>query len=73
MSMLTSKRVNGIKDGYWSPAKKDDLIQKLGPIENAGPALLARACETLCRRGADADCRGCPLQKLSELIDGRYG
>lgn len=33
MSKLTSRRVNGIKYGYWSVAKKDELIDKLGPIE----------------------------------------
>lgn len=26
MERLTAKRVNGIKTGYWSPAKKDELV-----------------------------------------------
>ena len=34
MERLTSKRVNGIKSGYWSTAKKDELIQRLGQLED---------------------------------------
>lgn len=34
MQRLTSKRVNGIKSGYWSPAKKDELVQRLGEYED---------------------------------------
>ena len=33
---LTSKRCNGIKQGYWSPSKKEDLCQKLGMYEDIG-------------------------------------
>lgn len=33
MDKLTSKRVNGIRQGYWSPAKKEDLCQRLGAYE----------------------------------------
>ena len=33
---LTLKRVNGIKHGYWSPAKKDELIERLAAYENTG-------------------------------------
>lgn len=36
MKRLTERRVNGIKTGYWSPAKKDELIQRLGPYEDLG-------------------------------------
>lgn len=32
MERLTAQRCNGIKTGYWSPAKKDDLVQRLGPL-----------------------------------------
>lgn len=32
---LTSERCSGMKSGYWSPAKKDDLIQRLGEYEDA--------------------------------------
>ena len=33
MERLTAQRCNGIKTGYWSPAKKDGLVQRLGPAE----------------------------------------
>ena len=29
MKRLTAERVNGIKTGYWSPAKKDAMVQRL--------------------------------------------
>lgn len=32
---LTAERCSGMKSGYWSPAKKDDLIQRLGEYEDA--------------------------------------
>lgn len=34
MKRLTAERVNGIKTGYWSPAKKDELVQRLAEYEN---------------------------------------
>lgn len=36
MERLTAKRVNGIKTGYWSPAKKDELVQRMGKYEDTG-------------------------------------
>lgn len=36
MDRLTHERVNGIKRGYWSPAKKDDLVAALAAYENTG-------------------------------------
>ena len=36
MERLTSKRVNGIKSGYWSAAKKDELITRLAEYEDTG-------------------------------------
>ena len=36
MQRLTAKRCNGIKAGYWSPAKKEDIIQRLGAYEDTG-------------------------------------
>lgn len=36
MEGLTAQRCNGIKTGYWSPAKKDDLVHRLGPYEDIG-------------------------------------
>lgn len=42
---LTAKRCNGIKDGYWSMAHKDELVQRLGEYEDicADPDELRRA------------------------------
>ena len=36
MERLTSQRCNGIKTGYWSAAKKEDLVQRLGAYEDSG-------------------------------------
>lgn len=36
MERLTHKRNNGIKDGYWSPNKKDELVARLAQYENTG-------------------------------------
>ena len=34
MERLTHKRVNGIKSGYWSSAKKQDLVERLAMYED---------------------------------------
>lgn len=34
MQRLTHKRENGIKNGYWSPNKKEELVQCLAEYEN---------------------------------------
>lgn len=34
MERLTNPRCNGIKTGYWSPAKKEELVQRLGRYED---------------------------------------
>ena len=34
MNRLTQKRVNGIKTGYWSTSKKDDLVARLAEYED---------------------------------------
>ncbi len=36
MNRLTHERVNGIKTGYWSAAKKDELVHRLAEYENIG-------------------------------------
>ncbi len=76
MSRLTSERVNGIRTGYWSPAKKDQLIQKLGPIEAQGERLLGEICDQVCRFVYQQDelpeeqCEQCPVDKLAKMMDG---
>lgn len=36
MQRLAFFRVNGIKEGYWSPNKKQELIDRLAEYENSG-------------------------------------
>ena len=36
MNRLTQKRVNGIKTGYWSAGKKDELAARLAGYEDTG-------------------------------------
>ena len=36
MNRLTQKRVNGIKPGYWSTSKKDELVTRLAEYEDTG-------------------------------------
>ncbi len=36
MNRLTHERNNGIKRGYWSPEKKEELVQRLAAYENTG-------------------------------------
>lgn len=33
---LTHECFSGIKEGYWSTSKKDELIQRLGQYEDTG-------------------------------------
>ena len=34
MNRLTHERCNGIKTGYWSPEKKEELVKALAAYEN---------------------------------------
>ena len=36
MKRLTQKRANGIKTGYWSASKKDELVARLAEYEDTG-------------------------------------
>lgn len=36
MERLTHKRCNGIKIGYWTPSKKQDLVDRLAAYEDTG-------------------------------------
>ncbi|MEY8296461.1 MAG: hypothetical protein ACLRJC_11695 [Emergencia timonensis] len=36
MNRLTHARSNGIKTGYWSPSKKEELVQRLAAYEDTG-------------------------------------
>lgn len=73
---LTSERSNGIKTGYWSPARKDDLVQRLGAIEHEAPRLLQGTCIRRCPYQRDTDrmtgnlCGDCEVYQLAMLIGG---
>ena len=78
MSRLTARRCNGIKQGFWSHARKDDLVQRLGVIEEQHDNLMAAVCDHYCNRPdiagsqdeLDGMCANCPLSKLDDLIEG---
>ena len=36
MNRLTHERCSGIKPGYWSPQRKESLIDRLGQYEDTG-------------------------------------
>ena len=38
MDRLTHKRENGIKQGYWSSNRKEELVQCLGEYEDSAGA-----------------------------------
>ncbi len=73
---LTHERCSGIKTGYWSPAKKQELVNKLAEFENLNK-LPAEICDNYCRyprNNMDADsfediCRTCPVNDLAALLD----
>lgn len=75
MENLTCERCSGIKSGYWSPARKDELVQKLGAIEHKAPPLLWEICRKKCvvmdREQMTDECSSCPVYKLSGLIGGK--
>lgn len=52
MERLTHERVNGIKTGYWSPEKKETLVNALAEYENTG--LTPEEIKMLNGKGADA-------------------
>lgn len=75
MAMLT-RRGNGITAGFISGYKREDLVQKLGRIEAAAPALLEQMCDGHCRFPMEADeyelpgiCETCPVTRVLEMIE----
>lgn len=36
MERMTHERASGIKTGYWSPNKKEELVQRLAAYEDTG-------------------------------------
>ena len=74
MERLTHERNSGIKTGYWSPEKKEELVQRLAAYEDTGLApeqiseldkLYAELCKEL------AKYRWIPVtERLPEVEDG---
>ena len=67
MERMTHKRVNGIKTGYWSPATKEELVQRLAEYENTGlePWEIGPAIEK-----AAKDAESATATKMAECIAG---
>lgn len=55
MERLTHKRANGIKEGYWSPNKKQELVDTLAAYEDTG--LTAEQIRVLKERDMAKRCR----------------
>lgn len=69
MDRLTHKRVNGIKTGYWSAAKKEELIDRLAAYENTG--LEPTEVEIAAMKTARADAR--PIETEGALQNPTAG
>lgn len=64
--------------GWFSAAKKQELVDKLGPIEHQAEELFEKLCDSYCRYTSAASgktqdelldiCEGCPLSRLGDLI-----
>lgn len=77
MAKLTSVRVNGIRSGYWSPAKKEELVQRLGDLEHRAPRMLNDLCGHYCKYPGREDltheermeiCSDCPMNSLMRMV-----
>lgn len=78
MKRLTAKRVNGIKRGYWSSARKDDLVQALGKYEDTGysPEEILRVSKSTVTRfdlfkGMGSDMAAQMILDLAKRFDNR--
>lgn len=70
MERLTSQRCNGIKNGYWSTAKKDELVQRLGRYEDIG-LTPEEITERLSARETTIDVPVVEPDKLAAYLDSR--
>lgn len=63
MERMTHERANGIKTGYWSPATKEELVQRLGRLRKHRPRAVGgrpghrEGCEGRRNRDRDQDGR----------------
>lgn len=58
---LTKRRVSGMKSGYWTPHKKEELVDRLAAYEDTG--LSPEELATSIRRRRTADIREIPTIK----------
>lgn len=75
MAKLTSVRVNGIRGGYWSASKKEELVQRLGDLEHKAPRMLERLCDNYCKHAGQGNseivqkiCDDCPMNSLMRMV-----
>lgn len=78
MERLTHERSNGIKKGFWSPATKEELVQRLAAYENTGyaPEELVTAQNAALQAAMDrlgefgrlfVDYKGCPRGPMGRM------
>lgn len=78
MERLTHERSNGIKKGFWSPATKEELVQRLAAYENTGyaPEELVTAQNAALQAAMDrlgefgslfTDYNGCPRGPMGRM------
>ena len=81
LEQLTAKAFltrKGKRSGWFSMSKKQELVDKLGPIEHQTEELLEELCGNYCRYTSAANgktrdelldiCEDCPLSRLRDLI-----
>ena len=66
MIRLTHERMSGIKSGYWSPHKKDELVARLAEYENIG--LDPEEIRALIRNGRSPTLATIASAQIGELI-----
>ena len=71
MERLTHQRSSGIKTGYWSPNRKDELVERLAAYEDTG--LDPQEIYSL-KAGSILKAMGCKWTPVEEQLpeDGKY-
>ena len=79
MERLTHERASGIKTGYWSPAKKDALIERLAEYENTGltpQEIIAMRAQNILLEGrmcvSCGACKPCPCLTCNSRQEVRH-
>lgn len=74
MERLTHERNNGIKQGYWSHATKEELVQRLAAYENTGyaPEEIPAAIDQAKREGENQSAvimAQCIAEAMKDMLD----